>query len=408
MLSNHNDGLSILNERVPQRETLADPNAQLVELRRLRDEHPLWNNRLFQACRAGTLDREDLRYVFSQYQLYSRNFTRFIAALMANCDNDLFRSRLSENLWEEGGGCVPEHRHAELFRRFLAEVFDLSKPDLTDYEACTQYFVNEYLAFCLRSGPAAGSAFLSLGTEGIVARMYEVFMAGFRHAGIREDQLTFFKIHIECDDDHARTLEQLMLSYAGEPRWFETCKQAMCHAMDLRLQFFERIVDGLQRRRLGRLAERINAGVSLCGPTPRPADVRHRDGDSSPELYTNRVDAEGIEFTVNRIPLAAEVLDPRRVVVPVGKRNELHRHAHETFIYILSGTGRVHIDALVVDVAAGDSILVPRWALHQTENTGASPLSFLAVTDYHLTKRAYIGDAKAYRLDETANSHRRE
>ncbi|MEJ7596427.1 MAG: iron-containing redox enzyme family protein [Kofleriaceae bacterium] len=377
------------------------------ELRTLRDEHPLWTNRLFQACEAGALDRDDLKYVFSQYQLYSRNFTRYISALMANCDSDLFRARLSENLWEEGGGCAPERRHAEIFRRFLRDGLGVA-PENTKFDTHTQHFANEYLRFCQVSEPLAGSAFLSLGTEGIVARMYTILMHALQRAGVPNDQLEFFQIHIECDDDHAATLEDIMLSYADEPHWFETCRRAMKHALDLRLQFFEHCVDELQHRRLDGMLARVNDQVSLCPLAAAPRDVSHRGADAGPPLYQNRVEAEGIDFAVHRIPLAAEVLDPRHVTIPAGKRNERHRHAHETFLYIVDGSGQVEIDAQTIQVAAGDSVLVPRWALHQTSNTGTSPLRFIAITDYHLTKRAFIGDAQAYRLDESANRHRAE
>jgi hypothetical protein len=47
----------------------------------------------------GTFSRDDLRYIFSQYHLYTSSFTRFLAAVMVNCESDLFRARLSENLW---------------------------------------------------------------------------------------------------------------------------------------------------------------------------------------------------------------------------------------------------------------------------------------------------------------------
>ncbi|HEY5935486.1 MAG TPA: iron-containing redox enzyme family protein [Kofleriaceae bacterium] len=379
----------------------------LDELRVLRDEHPLWRNQLFQACEAGTLDREDLKYVFSQYQLYSRSFTRYISALMANCESDLFRARLSENLWEEGGGCAPGKRHAELFRRFLRDALGVV-PERTEFEMHTEYFAYEYLRFCQSSDALAGSAFLSLGTEGIVPRMYTILMRGLTRAGIPEAELEFFKIHIQCDDDHAETLEQLMLSFQDQPHWFALCKAAMNRALDLRLQFFDRCVEELQRRRLDALLSRVNNKVSLCPLAATPRDVRHRGSLRGPALYRNRNDADGIDFAVDRIPLAAEVLDPRHVVIPVGKRNECHRHAHETFIYILDGSGQVLIDAQTVEVVAGDSVLVPRWALHQTTNTGTVTLRFIAVTDYHLAKRAFVGDAQAYRLDETANQHRAE
>jgi quercetin dioxygenase-like cupin family protein/pyrroloquinoline quinone (PQQ) biosynthesis protein C len=380
----------------------------LAELRVLRDEHPLWRNQLFQAFQNGSLTKDDLRYIFSQYQYYSRSFTRFISAVMANCDSDLWRARLSANLWEEGGGCEPAQRHAEIFRRFLRDELGVPAPEETEFAAFTQHFVREYLVACLAGDALTGSAFLSLGTEGIVPRMYQVFVTGLRKAGFRDEQLEFFHLHIACDDDHAETLEQMMLSYAGEPRWFDACKRAMNHALDLRLELFERMVDALQRQRLDPTLARINDGASLCPPAATPKDVHHRAIDVQPTLYTNTVESAGIDFTVTRIPLHAEVLDPRRVSIPPGRSNERHRHAHETFIYVLAGTGTVQVDAQKVDISPGDSVLVPRWALHQTTNTGTAPLELLAITDYQLTKRAYFGDAKAYRLDESANGHRTE
>lgn len=386
----------------------AAPHALLAELRVLRDEHPLWTNRLFRAFENGSLDRRDLQYIFSQYQHYSRSFTRFISAVMANCDSDLWRARLSQNLWEEGGGCEPSARHAEIFRSFLRDALDITDPDEVEIAAFTRHFVREYLTACLGGDALAGSALLSLGTESIVPRMYEVFLTGLRKAGFSDDQLEFFHLHIACDDDHAETLEQMMLSYAGESRWFDICKRAMLHALDLRHDFFERLMNELQRQRLDATVAKINAGVSLAAKSATPADVRHRGDTDTPALYTNTVESEGIEFVVTRIPLQAEVLDPRRVVIPPGKRNERHRHAHETFMHILAGTGQIDVDGQIVEIARGDSLLVPRWALHQTTNTGETPLELIAITDYQLTKRAYVGDAKAYRLDERANRHRDE
>lgn len=387
---------------------LLDPEAQLAQLHALRDNHPLWSCRLFKACQSGALSRADMKYIFAQYQLYSRSFTRFISAVMANCDNDLFRSQLSENLWEEGGGAEPERRHAEIFRKFLRDGLDIEDPNATAYEPYARLFVREYLVHCLRSEPAAGAAFLSLGTEGIVARMYAIFVAGLKHAGIREEHLEFFHIHMACDDEHALTLERMMLSYADEPNWFDICARAMNAALDLRLKFFDDIMIALQQQRLEGMLSRINDKQSLVVPATQPSELRHRGAEPGPALYTNRVDAENIDFAVTRIPLDAEVLDPRRVSVPVGKRNERHRHAHETFLYFLAGSGKVHVDGMVLDVTPGDSVLVPRWAMHQTENVGDGSLEFLAVTDYHLTKRAFLGDAKAYRLDEASNLHRVE
>ena len=379
---------------------------QLDALRRRQSEHALWQSPLLDGFSQGLFSHSDLQYIFSQYHHYSRNFSRYIAAVMANCDNDLFRAQLSENLWSESGGCEPARRHAEIFRSFLRHSLGIEQPDAVECAPFTHHFVQTYLDTCLRTAPMAGVAFLSLGTEGIVARMYQIMLAGLRSAGIPDYELEFFHIHIACDDEHARTLEDMMTSYAGEPHWFETCLAAMTQALDLRAEFFANIFAALQHRRLSAILSRMHGRHSLANGLPDGA-LHHRPADTTESLYTNQVDKLNIQFIVERLPLSAEVLDPRMVRIPPGKFNEKHKHAHETLIHILEGNGRVLVDDRTIPVQPGDSILVPRWALHQTQNLGDVEMRFLAVTDFRLSQRAYVGDATDYRMHPDSDARQR-
>ena len=379
---------------------------QLAKLRIIQAEHPFWSNPLLAGFAQGSFTRDDLRFVFSQYHHYSKNFTRFIAAVMANCESDLFRAQLSENLWEEGGGCEPDRRHAQIFRNFLTRTMGIENPEALEYEPYTRHFVREFLVQSLRASPMAGAAFLSLGTEGIVARMYQIMVKGLTKAGIPSEELEFFHIHISCDDEHAVTLENMMASYANEPGWYDTCLAAMDHALQLRNEFFSSLFDSLQKNRLVPTLDRMQKRDSLARGVSDAALV-HRPGQSTEELYQNDVEKLNVKFSVARLPLAGEVLDPRTVHIPAGKFNEKHKHAHETLIHILQGTGAVVIDERVFPVRPGDTVLVPRWAMHQTQNTGATDMRFLAVTDFNLTRKAYVGDATDYRLHEDADARRR-
>jgi pyrroloquinoline quinone (PQQ) biosynthesis protein C/oxalate decarboxylase/phosphoglucose isomerase-like protein (cupin superfamily) len=387
-------------------EPASSVEAELEKLRILQRDHRFWTNPLLAAFAQGSLSKEDLRYVFSQYHLYSKNFTRFVAAVMANCDSDLFRAQLSENLWEEGGGCEPARRHAQIFRDFLRGALGVADAEAIEYAPFTRHFVREYLVQCLRSEPMAGTAFLSLGTEGIVARLYQIMLAGLRKAGLADSELEFFHIHIACDDDHAITLERMMASYAGEPGWFDACAGALDRALALRDEFFTNLFDALHKKRLEPMLAKIQQRRSLAGPLADTALV-HRPGGNTEALYANTVDKLNVEFTVERLPLAAEVLDPRMVRIPAGKFNEKHKHAHETLIHILAGTGQVLVDDRVFPVRPGDSVLVPRWSMHQTQNTGDTEMRFLAVTDFNFSQRAYLGDATDYRMHADADARRK-
>jgi len=361
----------------------------LSTLQALRDRHAFWDSQLLTACTSGTLSREDFKFIFAQYFGYSRNFTRYLAAAMANCGDDYYRSRLTENLWEESGEKDIERRHAQIFRRFLREGLDIDI-DQIEFLPATESFAREYLDFCLRSHPLASSAFLSLGTEGIVSRMYSVLVQGLLQAGVEERHLEFFRIHIGCDDEHAETLEKMMCSYFNEPDWFSTCERAMDYALTLRRRFFDGLLEALPQQRMKRLIASVQ---SEAAPVPADDEARlHRAGAAGTPLYHNADADQALEFRVERLPFRAEVLDPRVVRIPAGKCNELHKHGHETVIHIMSGRCSVQVDDQLLAAVAGDTVFVPRWALHRATNTGAEELSYFAVTDFGFASRAHRGD----------------
>jgi gentisate 1,2-dioxygenase len=109
-------------------------------------------------------------------------------------------------------------------------------------------------------------------------------------------------------------------------------------------------------------------------------------------LYNNKVDALNIDFAVSILPFDLEVLDPRIVTVQPGKANEMHKHAHETVFIFMKGRGKVVVDGYENEVGPGDFALIPRWCNHQSLNTGDEELVFLAVADFGLTGKSFVGN----------------
>ena len=52
----------------------------------------------------------------------------------------------------------------------------------------------------------------------------------------------------------------------------------------------------------------------------------------------------------------------------------------------------MQVDDQVLDAGAGDTVFVPRWALHRATNTGVEELSYFAVTDFGFASRVHRGD----------------
>src|SRR5207253_3194907 len=109
---------------------------------------------------------------------------------------------------------------------------------------------------------------------------------GLCRAGIPEGELEFFDIHIACDDAHAATLENMMLSYAREPGWFDACAAAMDRALELRSEFFDNIFKALQTRRLDPVVARMQNRESLARGVDDAA-LHHRPGNTTIAMYAN-------------------------------------------------------------------------------------------------------------------------
>jgi mannose-6-phosphate isomerase-like protein (cupin superfamily) len=144
----------------------------------------------------------------------------------------------------------------------------------------------------------------------------------------------------------------------------------------------------VRSRRMATASDRIQARANLQRDDQPPIPLSPGVG---PIVMETRDDDNNIHFSVERYPGNYEALDPRVVRIPPGKTNNRHKHAHETLFCFLSGTGRILVGSTWVPMKAGDAVFAPRWAMHQTHNTGNTELVLLAITDYYLTHQVYVG-----------------
>lgn len=148
----------------------------------------------------------------------------------------------------------------------------------------------------------------------------------------------------------------------------------------------------LQLGRIGPQLEKINEKASLSHSTKPEDYISSLDANDLESLYENKAGGQNIDFLVKKLPFPLEVLDPRIVRIPPGKTNELHRHAHETVFIYMQGNGYAKIDEVIVPVKPGDIVFIPRWCRHQSVNEGHEEMIFLAVADFGLTGKSFLGN----------------
>jgi len=375
-MPNECNGFSSQEKKAHEIEVTPEIRKQLDDLHASQRGHPFWSNKFFKACTDGRLNKQDFCYIFSQYFLYSKNFTRYLSAVMTNCESDYYRALLSANLWEEGGGLEPEKRHANIFRKFLLDTFAL-KLDEIQFDDHTKYFYTKYLDSCIRNDAMYGSAFLSLGTEGIVAPMYTILVEGMRKAGISDDNLTFFFIHMECDDEHAETLEQMMTSYSDHPLWYSTCHRAMDEALTLRANFFNQLITHIDNHRALGLKPEVYPASPVI-PHVSHASQFHKLKEQTPQ-FVFRYSSSGGNVNLPTKTIASKIL-----TLPLGQTSSLLKQPFESLIHVLEGSGHCLIDGTQYDINTGDTFYVPPWNSYQIFSSTLSPMRYLITTNQPL------------------------
>lgn len=96
------------------------------------------------------------------------------------------------------------------------------------------------------------------------------------------------------------------------------------------------------------------------------------------------------EFVANDGCRVRELLHPNQdastvpysvAICTVEVAGRTYRHyLEQTEIYLLmSGQGRAHIDAEIIELGSGDLVVIPPQSVQWIENTGATPLVFAAI-----------------------------
>jgi pyrroloquinoline-quinone synthase len=210
-------------------DALAKHNSALVR------QHPF-----VRRCASGKATLPALKTFLAQQGKYGSYFTRYLCALIGNLDDAGDVMRLAKNLAEELGFGDQQEPHSQIYARMLSDFgIDLKR---TATLPGTQGLINTMFEFCRQKNPAYGLAALCLGAEAIVPGLYRDLMHGFKARGVPDEQLEFFRIHIECDDGHGEIMRDIMARMLEqEPKHSDPIIEASTRLIEARLSFFTNI-----------------------------------------------------------------------------------------------------------------------------------------------------------------------
>ena len=194
-----------------------------------------------------------------QYSLYSKNFTRFVQAVINNLSDQRHKEILQLNLDEEQGHVhdieLPDdilqsiigQPHSNLFRRFQQSLGVDSEYRKTAYQCqSAKLWGEQFLQLC-KLNQFVGVGAIGIGTELIVSKIYSQILQGLRnHSQVKPVDYVFFDLHSQCDDEHATQFISIAEELAIDDAAREQIEYGTRVALNMRVMFWDKMLERAQ------------------------------------------------------------------------------------------------------------------------------------------------------------------
>lgn len=181
----------------------------------------------------GRVPKENLARFASSYCYQVDNFKRAVAAVYAAAAPRDVRELMLENLLEEHGEGDPSRDHTQLVAKF-GRALGAQIDDPYDVEPIpeSKEWVDRIVGLCTSEPFVVGLAALSFGIEARTRTMAFLGAIYRDQYGLAEDDLEFFFLHIEADEEHAGRAIELIRTYCTTEELLERCAWAVGEVLD--------------------------------------------------------------------------------------------------------------------------------------------------------------------------------
>lgn len=198
------------------------------------------------AWSAGELSRAQLGQWATQHYYYISMVPQQFGHLFCRLPDLDARHHLLANLLGEENPDDPSKRHPGLLLDF-AETCGRKREDVIEAERngeilpstrAMRAWLWELVAFRELAETAAG---VMVALEGQLPTLYPAYVDAMKKMGLTEDELEFFTVHIEGDEEHERVGFELTARYADTPELQAKAVAAVAASAGLRWQLLDGI-----------------------------------------------------------------------------------------------------------------------------------------------------------------------
>ncbi len=185
---------------------------------------------------------EALRDYAHQYSFYSMWFPEYIRSVIGSTNDKNIIEPLNDNLQEELGDEESNHiPHTELFADFKSKIgiddeYKMNNPMSLTVKIWRELFLQK----CKSDTTAIGVGAISVATEYIVPDIYPYIISCIEnHTDFGKEESFFFRLHVECDVEHANEAIEVAKYLCSDPINREAIRFGVFSSLNLRNSFWD-------------------------------------------------------------------------------------------------------------------------------------------------------------------------
>lgn len=230
---------------VTGRGVTSSAKAFLTELRRDIETHPAVNHLFLNRLATSPFSRQDYRVFAENHYPLVCVFTHYLERLLVRAPDSDAKLWLAKVLVDEYGEGSEGKDHAELYGRFLgAAGGDATRVRTERVPTPAHRFITAHRRLVSERPFLEGLGAVGPGHEWAIPKMFEAVIPGLRRAGFAEEDIGYFTLHVEQDDDHGAWLEEALGEYASTPEAQAEIRRGALASLQARYEFWE----GVQRQ----------------------------------------------------------------------------------------------------------------------------------------------------------------
>lgn len=230
----------------------ATPGARafLDGLRAEVESHPGVNHPLLGRVGQVPFTVQDFKILGLQHFALVGQFCNYLEHLLLSAPDSEAKSWLAKVLVDEYGEGSDGKDHTTLYREYLhvcgatdAEI------DATEVHPAVTGFIDEHRRLTRQAPFLVGLGAVGPGHEWAIPKMFPPIVKGLRRAGVAEDGISYFTLHLEQDIDHGLWLEEALLRYADTAQAQAEIRSGALQSLTARARFWSGVQDCIVRWR---------------------------------------------------------------------------------------------------------------------------------------------------------------